>query len=158
MPKSYQEAYQISKRRSSPARDLVDDGAVVEIRFTRTHTGLQHIAMHVEHGESLPMVLGLLQHQVNVLERLSYTAFRHEVAIEHAIDHFGTLHIHDLRIGGGRLRHREESRRIEPKACGKYQPLGERHAIEAEDKIDGELGAPAVADMADMEAAREQDR
>src|SRR5712691_2638472 len=100
------------------------------------------------------MTLGLLQRQVHVLERLSHTAFRREVAIEH----LGTLHIHDLRIGGGLFRHREKSRRVESQAGGEYQPLGERHAVEAKDKIDSELGAPAVADVADMEAAREQDR
>src|SRR6185369_5211317 len=69
--------------RASPSRDLVDDGAVVEIGLARAHTGLQHVAMHVEHGQSLPMTLGLLQHQVHVLERLPHTAFRREVAIEH---------------------------------------------------------------------------
>src|SRR5881296_2380550 len=99
------------------------------------------------------MALGLLQHQVHILERLSHTAFRREIAIEH----LGTLHIHDLRIGGGLLRHREKSRGVESKARGEYQPLGERHAVEAEDKIDSELGAAAVADVSDMKAAREQD-
>src|SRR5262245_24413715 len=50
-------------RRLLPARDLVDDGAVVEIRLPRPHACLEHVAMHVEHGQSLPMALGLLQHQ-----------------------------------------------------------------------------------------------
>src|SRR5262249_17476263 len=77
---------------------------------------------------------------------------------EVATEHFGTLHIHDLRIGGGLLRYREKSRRIESKPCGKDQSLSERHAVEAKDQIDGELGAPAVADASDMEAARKQDR
>src|ERR1700716_1187848 len=104
------------------------------------------------------MMSGLLQHQVHVLERLSHTAFRREVAIEQPIEHLGTLHIHDLRIGGGLLRHRKKSRRIESKTGGEYQPPGEGDAVEAEDKMDSELGAPAVADVADMEAAREQDR
>src|SRR5262249_38242681 len=90
----------------------------------------------------------------HVLEGLSHTAFRGEVATEH----FGTLHIHDLRIGGGLLRYREKSRRIESKAGGEHQPLGERHAVEAEDQIDSELGPPAATDLADMEAPREQDR
>src|SRR5262249_26646365 len=81
-------------RTALPSRDLVDDGAVVEIRFAHAHTCLQHVAMHVEHGQGLPMTLGLLQHQVHVLERLSHTAFRGEVAIEHLC----ALHVHDLRI------------------------------------------------------------
>ena len=89
------------------------------------------------------MTLRLLQHQVHVLERLSHTTFRREVAI----DHLATLHVHDLRIGGGLLRHREKGCRVESKAGGEYQPLGKRHAVEAEDEIDCELGAPAVADV-----------
>src|SRR3954471_16533062 len=37
-------------RRLLPSRDLADDGAVVEIRLPGAHTGLQHVAVHVEHG------------------------------------------------------------------------------------------------------------
>ena len=50
----------------------------------------------------------------------------------------------------------EECRRIEAEPGRKDQPFGEREAIEAEDEIDRELGAAAVADLADVEALGEQ--
>ena len=54
------------------------------------------------------------------------------------------------------MRHLEERLGIEPHALGECQPLRQRHAVEPEDQIDRELGAAAVADLADVKAARKQ--
>ena len=43
-----------------------------------------------------------------------------------------------------------------PRRGGEDQTFGQRQAIEAEDEIDRELGAAAVADLADVETLREQ--
>ena len=70
-------------------------------------------------------------------------------------NHLGALGVHHLRVGSRAARHREEDGRVEPETLGEHQAFGQRQAIEAEDQIDRELGAPAVADLADMEAPRE---
>ena len=54
-----------------------------------------------------------------------------------------------------RARHLQESCGIEAEPRGKNQPFRKREAIEAKDKIDSELGAAAVANLADVEAFRE---
>src|SRR6516164_2347469 len=75
---------------------------------------------------------------------------------ELAADHLRTLDVHDLRIGGRAARDLEKSLRIESKSLGKYQTLGHGQSVEAQDQIDGELGAPAISDLADMEMGRKQ--
>ena len=53
-------------------------------------------------------------------------------------------------------RHFEKRRRVEAEPFGKDQSFGEREAIEPENEIDRELGAAAVADLADVKALGEQ--
>src|ERR1700748_3786454 len=43
-----------------------------------------------------------------------------------------------------------------PARLGELQAFGERQAVEAEDEIDRELGAAAVADLADVKTLGEQ--
>jgi hypothetical protein len=102
--------------------------------------------------QRLADLLRLIEHQVHVFQMLLHVALRREIARDHLL----TLGVHDLRIGRGRPRHLQECRQIEPDALGEHHALGERHAIEAQDQIDRELGAAAVADLADMEALRKQ--
>ena len=53
------------------------------------------------------------------------------------------------------LRHLQERMRLEAEPCREHEAFGERQPVEAEDEVDGELGAPAVADAADVEIGRE---
>src|SRR6516162_11255291 len=75
---------------------------------------------------------------------------------ELAADHLRTFDVHDLRIGGRATRDLEKSFRIESNSLGKYQTLGYGQSVEAQDQIDGELGAPAISDLAHMEMGRKQ--
>ena len=118
----------------------------------RSHAGFQHVGMHRERRQLLADAFGLLLHQVHVLEVLGDAAFGREVAA----DHLAALDVHDLRIGRRRAHHLEERRGIEPEPLGERQPFRQRQPVEAEDEIDRELGAAAVADLADVEIGREQ--
>ena len=89
---------------------------------------------------------------MNVLEALRHPALRGEVAG----DHLAAFGVHHLRIGRGAARHVEERRKIEPHAFGKRQSFSKRQAVETQDEVDGELGARAVADVADVESSRQQ--
>jgi hypothetical protein len=61
-----------------------------------------------------------------------------------------------LRTGCRGARNLQESRRIETKPRRKDQALGKREAIEAENEIDGKLGAATVTDFADVKARGKQ--
>src|SRR5712671_4653683 len=130
---------------AAPA-DLLDDHAVVELALAVAQAGLQHIGMNIEERQRLPDLLGLIEHEMDVLEGLARPALGAEIAR----DHLAALGVHDLRVGGRALRDLEEGGRIEAEAGREHQAFGERQAVEAEDEIDGELGAAAVADAADM--------
>ena len=54
------------------------------------------------------------------------------------------------------MRHFQEGIGIEAELFGKHQPLGERQPVQPENEIDRQFGAAAIADVADMKAAREQ--
>src|SRR5262249_59216992 len=73
-----------------------------------------------------------------------------------AADHLRTFDVHDLRIGGRAARDLEKSLRLESESLGKYQTLSHGQSVEAQDQIDGELGAPAISDLAHMEMGRKQ--
>src|SRR5262245_65996756 len=102
--------------------------------------------MDFEQRKPLLHPFGLFEHEVDVLEMLGDAAF----GIKFAADHLRTLDVHDLRIGSRAARDLEKGRRIESKPLGKYQALGHGQSVEAEDKIDGELGGPALSDLAHM--------
>ena len=137
---------------SSPAPHFLDDRAVVEIGFAGAHAGLQHVGMHFKHRQFLPDGGGLVEHQMHIFQRLLDAAFRRKIAAHH----FRPFGLHHLRIGGRAARHLKKSRGVETKPLGKDQALRQSEAIEAEDQIDRELGAAAIADFADVEAADEQ--
>src|SRR5215468_247191 len=139
-----------SRPHASP--DLIDHGAVVQVSLPLPHAGFQDVGVDFEQRKPLLHPFGLFEHEVDVLEMLGDAAF----GIKFAADHLRTLDVHDLRIGGRAARDLEKSLRIEPKSLGKYQALGHGQSVEAEDKIDGELGAPAISDLAHMEIGRKQ--
>ena len=95
--------------------------------------------------------LRLVEHQMDVLERLADAAFRREIAADHSRP------LVSMTCEARRAARDVEKRRgIEAEALGKHQPLGERQAVETENEIDRKLGAAAVADLADVKAPREQ--
>src|SRR6516225_1331509 len=143
---------QSSQSRPHAPPDLFDHGTVVQVSLPLPHAGLQDIGMDFEQRKPLLHPFGLFEHEVDVLEMLGDAA----LGIKFAADHLRTLDVHDLRIGSRAARDLEEGRRIEPKPLCKYQALGHGQSVEAEDKIDGELGAPAISDLAHMEIGRKQ--
>src|ERR1700745_3664711 len=139
-----------SRARAPP--DLLDHCTVVQVSLPLPHAGFQHIGVDFEQRKLLLHPFGLLEHKVHILEMLGDAAFGAELAA----DHLRTFDVHDLRIGGRAARDLEKSLRIESKSLGKYQTLGPGQSVEAQDQIDGELGAPAISDFADMEMGRKQ--
>ena len=116
------------------------------------HAGRQNTLVHAERRQLLAAGARLVEHEVNILQGLAHAPLGRKIAR----DHLRALGAHHLRRGGGRLRDRQECRGIKAEPLGEDEPFGERQPVEAEDEIDGELGAPAVADAADMEAGGEQ--
>src|SRR6516162_6622803 len=141
-----------SQSRARAPPDLFDHSAVVQVSLPLPHAGFQHIGVDFEQRKLLLHPFGLREHEAYILEMLGDAALSGELAA----DHLRTLDVHDLRIGGRAARDLEKSLRIESKSLGKYQTLGHGQSVEAQDQIDGELGAPAISDLADMEMGRKQ--
>src|SRR5580693_5015849 len=134
------------------AADFLDDDAVVLLAVAMTDASLQYVGVNLQKRQLLAGLARLIEHELGVLERLADAALGREIAA----DHFWSLGVHDLRGRGRTARDVQERRRVEPEAGGKDQPFGERQAVEAENEIDRELGAAAVADLADVKTLREQ--
>ena len=64
------------------------------------------------------------------------------------------LDVHDLGVGGGGFRGVEERVERQTEAVGEDEALGEGGAVEAENVVDRELGARAVAECAHVDRAR----
>src|SRR5580704_3183192 len=139
-------------RSQDAAADFLDDDAVVLLAVAVTDAGLQHVGVNFQERQLLAGLARLVEHELRVLERLPHAALRREIAA----DHFWSFGVHDLRGRGRAAGDVEERRRIEPEAGGKDQTFGERQAVEAEDEIDRELGAAAIADLADVKTLGEQ--
>ena len=140
-------------RRGTPA-DLADHHAVVVVAFAVADAGLQDLGVQLGEGQVLTQLTRLRQHQLDVLERLASPPFRREIAAHH----LRPLRIHDLRVGGGLARDVEKPRGLEPHALGKHEPFRQSQAIEAEDQIDGKLGAAGIAGGPHVEIGRETPR
>ena len=85
-----------------------------------------------------------------VLQRLLHAALRRKIAAQH----LRSLGVHHLRIGGRALCNFQEGIGIEAELFGEHQAFGERQPVQTENEIDRQFGAAAVADIADMKAAR----
>src|SRR6516225_3699529 len=131
---------------------VLNDNAVVHFAVAMADTGLEHRRVYGKKRQLLAEFAGLIEHQMRVFECLADPALRSKIARHH----LRSLGIHDLRRGCGRAGHFEKGRRVETKARGENEPLGESKTIKSENKIDGELGAAAIADLSDVEALGEQ--
>ena len=136
-----------------PPPDLLDDDAVVALGLAGTHAGLQHVAVHfaasAAPGPSRSARSSIMCTSLSVcLTRPSGAKSRVTI--------FGPLVSITCDCEAEPLRHVEERLGIEPHALGEGQPFRQRQAVEPEDEIDRELGAAAVAGLADVEAARKQ--
>ena len=114
-------------------------------------TGFEHRSVHRKERQLLSSSVRLFNHEAGVFERLPYAAFGSKVARHH----FRSFGVHDLRSGCRGTRHFEKRRGVKAKPRGKDQALGKRKPVEAKNKIDRELGAPGVADLANVKAFRE---
>src|SRR5262245_20919764 len=94
------------------APDLFDDDAVVALGLAGAHAGFQHVGVDLQRRQALAMQLGLIEHQVRVLECLRDAALRLEIAG----DHLRSLGVHHLRVGRRAARDLEESLGVEPES------------------------------------------
>src|SRR5262245_16280823 len=136
-----------SRARDPPMQsppNLADDGAVVILALAVADAGFQYLLVQRREWKLLASLVGLRQHQFDVLESLTNPALRGELAAHH----LGALGVHHLRIRCGFACHGEKAVGVEPETLGEHQAFGEREAIEAEDEIDRELGTAAIADRA----------
>ena len=120
------------------------------VAFAVADAGFEDLGVQLGEGQVLTQLTRLRQHQLDVLERLACPSFRREIAAHH----LRPLRIHHLRVGGRLPRDVEKPRRLEPHALGEHEPLRERQAVEAEDQIDGKLGAAGIAGRPHVEIGR----
>src|SRR5499427_9670372 len=121
--------------------DLVDDDAVVLIPFAVADSGLENLSVQPRERQILSDLARLRQNEFHILEGLARASFSREVPAHH----LGALGVHDLRIGRRLARDLEEACGLKPEALRKNKPFRERQAVEAEDQIDGKLGAAGAA-------------
>lgn len=115
------------------------------------NTSFEHRSVHRKERQLLSNSVRLFNHEARVFERLPYAAFGSKVTGHH----FRSFGVHDLRGGCRGARHFKKRRGVKAKPRRKDQTLGKRKAVEAENKIDRELGVAAVADLANVKAFRE---
>ena len=111
------------------------------------NTSFEHRSVHRKERQLLSNSVRLFNHEARVFERLPYAVFGSKVTGHH----FRSFGVHDFRGA----RHFKKRRGVKAKPRRKDQTLGKRKAVEAENKIDRELGVAAVADLANVKAFRE---
>src|SRR5262249_45469933 len=98
----------------------------------------QNVFVHFQQRQALAALARLLQHQVDVLERLAHAPFGRKLARHH----FRAFGPHDLRGGRGALRHLEKGFGVETEPLGKTRPSASASRLSPRIRLTASLARP----------------